>query len=797
MQVVEKEERNMDRKKLKDFIPLAIAFFGSLVFLSIYQNIRLYASGILDGFINKSLFLLLLHHTGFTAIMAIVLAFLFNFIERKKARLGFKVAKIILLVFLLVEGWLIEYYVRNYEILGDDVFGLNVTSAQIASVLLYGSVLMIGSGILFHFLYKMACSTYTIISRMYPFTIVLFSLFLATLAADKKPINENRVQHLVTGISSALLDFNKYEGSEEYPLLKPYAKNDVFGGYFNLKNERPNMVILIVEGLGSDFVGDKALYKGFAPFLDSLRGQSLYWDNFVSNTGESFAAMPTILGSLPFGEKGFTNIEGTSSRNTLFGILKKNGYATSFNYGGNSALNHFDKFLDEERVDFILDRKAFGPDYKLQEEDAAGISLGYPDKELFRKWAASTIYQKKPKLEVFLTLSSKTPFAVPYSKTYQGKVETILAKSQMAPRISKLIKKNKEIFASILYTDEALAGFFASYKNRPEFGNTIFIVTGSHNLTELPARNEASRYRVPLIIYSPLLKSPKKMKYLVSHADIVPTLVSLLDEEYHLKIPQKVAWLGNSLLLGTPFDDSKEIPLFRNKNSIQDYIYGPFFLSAGQVYKFDRNLEPTEVEDAPVKTVKKSFDYFRSINAYTTANDKILPDSMAIFNPLKNKFTKQELVWISSVFNGRDFDGAYETARELAFKNEMERAFLLCRYIIVAIPRHADAEILMGRMHAWQGDYGKAMDILEETVRKYPVYVDGYSALLDVYFWADKNEKAIDLQENIKRNNIKSIEITQKMVRAYQQTQKGISKDTLASFSINPEIQASITAIDQ
>jgi hypothetical protein len=39
-------------------------------------------------------------------------------------------------------------------------------------------------------------------------------------------------------------------------------------------------------------------------YLDSLIPKSLYWENFVSN-GRTFGALPSILGSLPYGEKDF------------------------------------------------------------------------------------------------------------------------------------------------------------------------------------------------------------------------------------------------------------------------------------------------------------------------------------------------------------------------------------------------------------------------------------------------------------------------------------------------------------
>src|SRR3990167_10494115 len=107
MQAQEKIEHTSERRKLKDFIPLILSFFGGLTGLSVYQHFHLYMNGVLDGFINKSLLLLLLHHTGFTAICAIFLAFIFNFLEGRRANLGYKCVKIVLFMLLFIEGLLI------------------------------------------------------------------------------------------------------------------------------------------------------------------------------------------------------------------------------------------------------------------------------------------------------------------------------------------------------------------------------------------------------------------------------------------------------------------------------------------------------------------------------------------------------------------------------------------------------------------------------------------------------------------------------------------------------------------
>ena len=768
-----KEPKYKDTRSLRDFTRLVIAFFGTLVILALYQQIRLYVSGVLDQVVGRNLMLLIVHHVGFASLSALVLSFLFNGLEKKKAALGFKVTATILFLILVSEALLVDYYVTHFEILGHGFLDLYIYNTEMSDFLLklfFLLSLCLGTFFLF---YRVSSSTYKIIGRMYPFTIILFSLFLATLYSAKKPVNENKLQHLLYDTANNLLDVNRYSGEKEYPMLRPNDIKDDLTSYFDLREEAPNIVFIVLEGIGSDFVGENASYRGFMPYLDSLTGNSLYWTNHLSNTGESHASLPTILGSLPFGEAGFNKAQRRLNRNTLLGILKKNGYDTSFYYGGNSALHQWDKFLFEDRIDYMLDFKGFGDAYQRQKEDAAGISLGYPDKELYRKYFEEGRTPGGPTLEVFFTLSSKKPFRIPDREYYMEKVEQVTKANTYSRSASRIIKKNKEIFASLIYTDEALSGFMESYKQLPGFQNTIFVITGSHNLNELPPDNALTRYQVPLLIYSPLLKKKESFGQLVSHADIVPSFLGLLSAKYAMTLPDEVSFMGHGLALKSDAARPKQIPLYRHTYGIKDYVHGSYLISDRYLYQIGDEGELNEVDDdLKHALISEDFRKFRAINKYVTEEDKLMPSGYILFAQTAREPTKQEMIWINSVFSGSDYDNAYETARSLAFDGDRERALLLCSYILNQVPGHVDTEILMGRIRAWQGQYDLAAEILEGTVLKYPLYTDAYAALLDVYFWADKNEKAVMLQRQIIQHGIDNQEIDNKLDRAYKQQQK-------------------------
>lgn len=763
------EEQNVvkNSKTLKDYIPLVITFFVGLIVLSFYQNIVLYYKGVLDSILNKSLFVHLLHHLGFVSVCAVIFAFLFNLFENKKPTLGFKAVFILLGLFLVIEGLLTTYFIENYEPFGVNSIADNTAYIKFSVVQAFVAIAITLT--ICYFLYRYTAPLYKVISRMYPFTIILFSLFLATLYSDRKPINENKTQYLLETLYARTVETDTYDGDKEYPLVKMYEKETGLTPLFNLKSEKPNIKIIIVEGLGKKFTDAKTGYAGLMPKLNKLISKSVYWSNYLSNTAEGQAALPIISGSLPFGESGFTHLESFTHRHTLYSILKKNGYQTSFNFGGNSALNSYDKFLVQEGVDRILDKAVFGKDYILQEEDAAGISLGYPDKDLFQRYAEERIMGSvAPKLDIFYTLSSRGPYAIPNQAAYTNRVERYLASSKLDAKSKRFMGHHLELFASYAYVDDALDLFFEAEKKTKTYDNTIYLITGSHLNRNLPFENALERYQVPLIVYSPLVKKPKVMSTVASHADIAPSLISLLDDAYPIEVPRKVAWLGDNALVAIEKNQNKEIPLFRGAHTIKDYIYSDYFLTDGRVTKINTDLSfnETDISNDSIKLVRDKFKYSKSVNKYVTEQDKLIPSDVSLITNNKKGFSKTDMVWLQSVFNGKDFDNAYGTAQKLAFKKDWDRSLLLCEYILSQIPRHADTEILKGRVYSWQKNYEKSINVLKEVIRKYPEYADGYCALLDTYYWSNPSQDIPSLVYQIKIQDIDDALVNEKIERA-------------------------------
>lgn len=771
------------RRFLRDFIRLAIGFTGCLFILGIYQQLRLYEQGILDGFINSNMLVLWMHHLGFASLAALCFAPVFNVLERYKAGWGFRFASIGFMLLLLNELYLTQYYLSNYEIPGwpiGDAYGSNRDGGILTLFLAGGSLL----AFTYQFLYRQSKRVYRIIGRMFPITIILFSLFLATVFSEKQAVNVNKNYHLIAESLGAIYSTPEYTGSDPFPLWNPTADQHAFTALFNWEQTPPDVVIIAVEGLSADFVGNEAPYKRLMPFLDSLRTRSAFWPNTLANAMDSESAPALIAGSLPLGNDGFFEAKPLPRRRTLFGLMKASGYRTSFQFGGNSAIPGWDKMLYEERIDEIIDQKSFGTAYEKQEDDAAGISLGYPDHLLFQRFLETRANGAYPEFHYFQTLSSQKPFAIPNAADYEAEVSEFRNKTTLNSRQNRMLRQNEELAASLSYADNSLKNFISGLMEIPGYENSIIIITGTHRSRSLASENILDAHRVPLLVFSNTLKVPKEFPSTVSHAAIAPTIFGSLSEIYEFGQFDQSAWLSKGLMPDQRVGNKAMIPLYSGSSGIYAAFNSSIVTDGKKVWeqKHGKLLAQIKNENT-VEEHSAKFDFLRAIEAYVVEEDAIIPKDMAIFDRLIAPPTPQEMIWIQSVFQGKDFDKAYRTARDYAISGDYKRARQLCRYILSEVPGHVDSEILLGRLHAWQKDYPKAMEILEQVIQKHPVYEDGYSALLDVYYWSGNKDKARYLKPVILQHLGNRTTLIEKLQRA-----ETAQLDNTTTFGVNPVV---------
>ena len=404
---------------------------------------------------------------------------------------------------------------------------------------------------------------------------------------------------------SPFAKFNANGRSEEYPFSHAETTPDTLGPLFSLNTEqKPHFVFIIVEGLGRNFSGPSARLGSFTPFLDSLANKSLYWENFLATQGRTFAVLPSIFGSLPFG----SYEHGLPQHHSLLSLLKKEGYALQYFSGSNLDFDQQGQFLAMEGVDSFVSESDFAPTLKKASE------WGFADLDLMKKVSANANNQKTvPTVTIVQTMSMHTPFNFPEIDAYRKKVDIHLSVLNISDQLKESYTKQRDIYASILYTDDSLRHYFSALEKLPNWRNTIVVITGDHRLPEIPMQTRIERYHVPLLIASPMIKEPKKIKSVSSHFDIAPSILAMMSNRYEMKMPSLVSWMGTGLDVQEDFRSLHRVPIKQTKTELSDYVSGQYYLGQQQLYKLLDGLQIESIEDLQIKnTLISEFNKFQS-----------------------------------------------------------------------------------------------------------------------------------------------------------------------------------------
>ncbi|RAI97571.1 putative sulfatase [Chitinophaga skermanii] len=398
----------------------------------------------------------------------------------------------------------------------------------------------------------------------------------------------------------------------------------------------PNVVIIVIEGLGRAFSGKDAYLGSFTPFIDSLGEKSLYWENFLSGGGRTFAMLPTITGSLPFAKNGFNEMAPNFPKAiSLWSLAKFNGYQTRFLYAGDADFDQMDAYARSQGISEIIDKSKFGQGYEMLPANSGGFTWGYSDKSLFQKYLDATPTTGAPRIDVMLTVSTHSPFKIPHQAYYDKLTADKFAALGLKGDELAAHQEYKNVYASVLYMDDAVRYFFQEYAKRPDYNNTIFLITGDHRLPEIPMRSKIDRYHTLLVMHSPLLQRTAKFSSISSHFDITPSLTSYLKSHGNFQAPNLSTWIGTGLDTTREFSNRHQYPLMQTKNDLVDFISGTWMLNQDQVYRVLPNMDLERMDDQEkLHRLQSSFQEFLRKNKLFYAAKTLVPDSLV------NKYTK-------------------------------------------------------------------------------------------------------------------------------------------------------------
>ncbi len=247
--------------------------------------------------------------------------------------------------------------------------------------------------------------------------------------------------------------------------------------------EKKNVVIIVVESLGAEYMDTYNPGKGLTPFLDSLAQQSTTFVNAFSNGKTSIQGIPSVFSGMPslFDGAFITSPFGSNETEGIPGCLKNWGYSTAFFHGGKNGTMGFDTYALTAGFQHY-----YGKNEYPNPKDFDG-SWGIFDGP-FLSFAGKKISEmKEPFLAGIFTISSHHPYRLPEDKQNQFK-QGPLPNSQ-----------------SIRYADDALKQFFHDIKDKTWYANTLFVLTADHTSIAGSAYfgGPVGMFKIPLILFEP------------------------------------------------------------------------------------------------------------------------------------------------------------------------------------------------------------------------------------------------------------------------------------------------------
>ena len=271
-----------------------------------------------------------------------------------------------------------------------------------------------------------------------------------------------------------------------------------------LNTARPNVVIVILESFARTVMDAEVGGESVMPYMQRLKGEGIWFENFFANSFRTDRGEVAILSGFPAQTRMSIMKLPAKSRNlpSIARSLAGEGYATSFAYGGDLNFTNQSSYMYATGWQELIWQK----DLRF---DAPAADWGYDD-ALMCDWFADRVIALsdagKPFLAGLLTLSSHTPFDVPYSK-FDDKVLNAMA-----------------------FSDECVGKMIDRLKASPAWKDLLVVLVADHGYPypRTLTYNEPLRHRIPMIWTGGAVARPRVVEDYAAQIDIAATLLAQL-----------------------------------------------------------------------------------------------------------------------------------------------------------------------------------------------------------------------------------------------------------------------------
>jgi phosphoglycerol transferase MdoB-like AlkP superfamily enzyme len=292
---------------------------------------------------------------------------------------------------------------------------------------------------------------------------------------------------------------------------------------------RLNVIIFLEESLGSEFWGCLGRTNTLTPEMDKLAAQEgMLFTNIYASGNRTVRGFEGVLSSFPpLPGESVVKRDRSDNVETIARVLKRDGYASVFLYGGHGLFDGMRSFAVRNGYDRFVEQKHF-------EHPTFTTIWGVCDEDLFMRAVdefRELARTNQPFCGTVLSVTNHKPYTYP--------------KGTIPEDPGERRREN-----AVKYSDYALGRFFEAARKEAFWTNTVFVVVADHGARVygeqiIPIHS----YEIPLLIAGPaVVKSPSRVSQLGCSLDVPTTVLGLLGRPY------ETLFFGRDLLRSRPED---------------------------------------------------------------------------------------------------------------------------------------------------------------------------------------------------------------------------------------------------
>jgi len=276
---------------------------------------------------------------------------------------------------------------------------------------------------------------------------------------------------------------------------------------------RLNVVIFLEESLGSEFWGCLGRKKTLTPEMDKLAAEEgMLFTSIYASGNRTVRGFEGVLSSFPpLPGESIVKRDRSDNVETIARVLKRDGYASVFLYGGRGLFDGMRSFAVRNGYDRFIEQKHF-------KNPTFATIWGVCDEDLMLRAVAEFRQLAKtgqPFCGTVLSVSNHKPYTYPKGRIPEDPD-----------------KKRRE--HAVKYSDYSLGQFFQAAKKEAFWTNTVFVVVADHGARVYGKQSiPVHSYEIPLLIAGPaVVKTPNRIAQLGCSLDVPTTILGLLGRPY-------------------------------------------------------------------------------------------------------------------------------------------------------------------------------------------------------------------------------------------------------------------------